>query len=79
MQKGAAADVIITDYLPRTPLTANNIDGHILFGMNGRSVVTTICNGKVLMKDRELIDIDEEKVLAEVCAEAHKLAGSINR
>lgn len=79
LQKGAAADVIITDYLPRTPLTANNIDGHILFGMNGRSVVTTICNGKVLMKDRELIDIDEEKVLAEVCAEAHKLAGSINR
>ena len=79
LQKGAAADVIVTDYLPRTPLTVNNINGHILFGMNGRSVVTTICNGKVLMKDRELINIDEEKVLAEVRAEAHKLERAINR
>ena len=38
----------------------------ILFGMTGRSVVTTVCNGKVLMKDRELLGIDEEKVLYEV-------------
>ncbi len=78
LKEGAAADVIVTDYIPLTPMDASNINGHILFGMTGRSVVTTVCNGKVLMKDRELIGIDEEKVMAEVRAEAKKLERSIN-
>ena len=78
LKEGAAADVIVTDYYPLTPMNAGNVNGHILFGMTGRSVVTTVCNGKVLMKDRELIGIDEEKVMAEVRAEAHKLERSIN-
>ncbi len=56
LKEGAAADMIVTDYVPRTPMDASNINSHILFGMTGRSVVTTVCNGKVLMKDRELID-----------------------
>ena len=46
--------------------------------MTGRSVVTTVCNGKVLMKDRELLGIDEEKVLYEVRESAAELAQSIN-
>ena len=78
LKEGAAADVIVTDYIPRTPMTKDNVNSHILFGMNGRSVVTTVCNGKILMKDRELIGIDEEKVLYEVRKEAEKLAHSIN-
>ena len=78
LKPGAAADVIVLDYIPRTPMNADNINGHILFGMTGRCVVTTVCNGKVLMKDRELIGVDEEKVLYEVRTEAAKLAHSIN-
>ena len=78
LKEGAAADVIVTDYIPRTPMTKDNVNSHILFGMTGRSVVTTVCNGKILMKDRELIGIDEEKVLYEVRKEAEKLAHSIN-
>ena len=46
--------------------------------MTGRSVVTTVCNGKVLMKNRELVGLDEEKILYEVREEAKKLAHSIN-
>jgi len=46
--------------------------------MTGRSVVTTVCNGKVLMKDRVLIGIDEEKVSADVREEASRLWKSIN-
>lgn len=78
LKEGAAADVIVTDYIPLTPMDASNINGHILFGMTGRSVVTTVCNGKVLMKDRELIGLDEEKILYEVREEAKKLERSIN-
>lgn len=78
LKEGAAADVIVTDYIPLTPMNAGNINGHILFGMTGRSVVTTVCNGKVLMKDRELVGLDEEKILYEVREEAKKLESSIN-
>ena len=74
LEKGAAADVIVTDYIPLTPMDASNINSHILFGMTGRSVVTTVCNGKVLMKDRVLVGIDEEKILADCRQEARNLA-----
>lgn len=78
LKEGAAADVIVTDYIPPTPLDASNANGHILFGMTGRCVVTTVCNGKVLMKDRVLVGIDEEKVLAEVREETARLWKRIN-
>ena len=79
LKAGAAADVIVTDYIPRTPMDENNLNSHILFGMTGRSVVTTVCNGKVLMKDRELVGLDEEKILYEVREEkSKKAAHSIN-
>ncbi|MDP4108382.1 MAG: putative aminohydrolase SsnA, partial [Bacillota bacterium] len=66
LKEGAAADVIVSDYIPLTPMDGGNCNGHVLFGMTGRNVVTTVCNGKVLMKDRILTGIDEEKVMAEV-------------
>ena len=64
IRKGAYADIIVVDYIPHTPLNQNTIGGHTIFGMSGRSVDTTIINGKVLMKDRELLYIDENSILA---------------
>ncbi len=78
LKEGAAADVIVTDYVPLTPMDASNCNGHILFGMTGRSVVTTVCNGKVLMKDRVLTGIDEEKAWADCRQSAAGLWNDIN-
>lgn len=78
LKPGAAADVIVTDYDPLTPMDASNVNGHILFGMTGRHVVTTVCNGRVLMKDRELLVADEAKAMADCRQEARKLWRSIN-
>ena len=60
--KGAPADVITIDYLPPTPLGENNFLGHLLFGLVDATVDTTICNGKVLMQDKRLVDLDERAV-----------------
>ena len=68
----------MTDYIPLTPMDASNVNSHILFGMNGRSVVTTVINGRVVMKDRSLISIDEEKVMYECRQEAERLWNTIN-
>ncbi|MBM6837952.1 putative aminohydrolase SsnA, partial [Clostridium saudiense] len=50
LKEGAYADLIVVDYNPLTVMNENNCLGHILFGMTGRSVDTTIINGKVVMK-----------------------------
>jgi putative selenium metabolism protein SsnA len=64
LKEGALADIIIVDYNSPTPITADNINSHLLFGINGRHVDTTIINGRVIMEDRKLINIDEEKIMA---------------
>lgn len=78
LKPGAAADVIVMDYKPFTPFSDANIDGHILFGMTGRQCQTTIAAGRVLMKDRELIGIDEEAENAHILEESGKLWGDLN-
>lgn len=78
LKAGAAADVIVTDYVPLTPMNGSNCNSHILFGMTGRSVVTTVGNGKVLMKDRVLTSVDEEKVMADCRQAAEELGRRIN-
>ena len=57
-------DLIIMDYLPPTSISEKNINGQLLFGASGRNVVTTIVNGKVLMKDRKLTELDRERIFA---------------
>ncbi len=76
---GACADVIVLDYTPQTPMTAANINSHALFGMSGRMVTTTIINGEVKMRHRELIGIDKEAVLAHCRERASDLWNRINK
>ena len=78
LKPGYGADVIVTDYIPITPMDETNCNGHILFGMSGRSVIHTVCAGKILMQDRELLCCDEEQVAAQVREGAAKLWQSIN-
>ncbi|MBQ9345802.1 MAG: putative aminohydrolase SsnA [Oscillibacter sp.] len=78
LKPGAAADVIVMDYHPFTPLGPDNIDGHLLFGMSGRCCRTTVINGKVLYRDREFTELDEDAVNAFCMGEAKKLWGALN-
>ncbi len=62
--EGAYADLIVVDYYPPTRLDASNINSHLLFGVSGRSVETTIINGQILMENRKLTMLDEEEITA---------------
>lgn len=75
---GAAADIAIFDYKPFTPFSEENIDGHILFGFEGKSCRTTIVNGKVLYRDREFVAFDEDTINAKILESAKKLWGTLN-
>ncbi|WP_322798171.1 putative aminohydrolase SsnA [Thermoflexus sp.] len=70
LSPGAYADIILLDYCPYTPLTAENLAWHLIFGIDGSHVTTTVCGGRVLMKDRQLLTLDEERIAAEARAYA---------
>lgn len=61
---GAMADLILVDYKPTTPLSAGNLPWHILFGYEASAVTTTISAGRVLMRERRLLTLDEEAITA---------------
>ncbi|HEY0308947.1 MAG TPA: putative aminohydrolase SsnA [Acidobacteriaceae bacterium] len=70
---GAHADLILVDYDPPTPLRPSNIGSHILFGISGRQVHTTIVAGRILMQDRKLLHLDETAITAQARQQAENL------
>lgn len=78
LEAGAAADVIVLDYHAPTPMNESNINGHILFGMNGKNVTDTVIAGEIKMRNREVLGVDEEEVFAKGREEAQILWNKIN-
>lgn len=65
LEEGGAADLILVDYHPPTPMDSGNALAHLLFGISQAGVDTTICGGRVLMEDRRLrLALDEADLLA---------------
>ncbi len=73
VKEGAAADLIFVDYTPFTDLSAGNLPWHIIFGMQHSMITMTMVAGKVLMANRQLRTIDEEKVMAEAFENSHSV------
>lgn len=59
---GAKADLILVDYDPVTNLNIDNLPWHIIFGFRDSMVTTTMVDGKILMKDRKVLSINEKQV-----------------
>lgn len=70
---GAAADLVLLDYFPPTPLSQENLPWHLLFGIDVQHINSTMVAGRWLMRNREVLDLDEERIHAR----AKELAGSL--
>jgi putative selenium metabolism protein SsnA len=65
IREGGPADVIVVDYDPPTPLNAESVLGHLVFGVSQSAVDTTIVAGRMLMENKVLkLNIDEELAVA---------------
>ncbi len=62
IEKGAAADIILVDYFPPTPISSENIADHFFFGLFDAPVNTTIVGGKILMHDKALKTLNEREI-----------------
>lgn len=70
--EGAKADLIFIDLNETSMFPNNNMISALSYSANGSEVKDVMINGKFVMKDRELLTIDREKVLFEmrrICAE----------
>jgi cytosine/adenosine deaminase-related metal-dependent hydrolase len=62
---GAAADLVLLDYLPPTPLSSENFPWHLIFALDGHHVNSTMVAGRWLMRQRQLLTIDEARIYAQ--------------
>jgi putative selenium metabolism protein SsnA len=62
IEPGKKADIIIIkpSVLP-TPLNASSVVGHLVNTVDGDDVETVLVNGKLVVKDKQLLTFDEEK------------------
>lgn len=70
---GAAADIVVTDYAPATPLHATNVGGHLIFAMGSQHVRHVLCDGRWVLRDRAVQQCDEVRARNTAVAEARRL------
>jgi 5-methylthioadenosine/S-adenosylhomocysteine deaminase len=64
IEAGAAADLIVVDFdLPHLTPTHDYVS-HLAYAVTGSDVRHTVCDGRVLMRDREVETMDEAAVMA---------------
>ena len=66
IRPGAAADLVFLDLSSVSLFPPNNLVSSLCYSANGSEVVSTMVNGRFLMRDRQLLTIDQEQVYAEV-------------
>jgi cytosine/adenosine deaminase-related metal-dependent hydrolase len=55
----AAADLVLTNYRPATPLTADNLAGHVLFAMGPEFVRDVMIDGWWVLRNGHVVTCDE--------------------
>jgi putative selenium metabolism protein SsnA len=73
LRKGSAADLIVLDYQPPTPISASNLAGHLVFGLRSSMVVSAMAAGKWIMKDRKPVNVDARSIAEKSANAAKKL------
>lgn len=80
LEPGKRADLVVLDadgvhVMPRFETTGQNVYSRLVYAAKSTDVRHTMVNGKVLMRDRRVLTVDEKAVLAE----AAKLAKKVSR
>lgn len=73
LEIGAAADVVVTDYTPFTPLSTENLPGHLLFGIAANHVRHVIVNGLWRLRERAVVGRNEASDRAAATGSATRL------
>jgi len=70
LDPGAVADLVVLDYEPPTPLTTENLAWHWMFAFSSQLVRDVMVQGRWVVRDRALVNVDEEAVRAQATEQA---------
>ena len=73
IEEGFDADIAVLDYVPETPVSSDNIIGHLLFGAKGGKSFMTVSNGNILYHDGKLTFTFESSIKNQIRTAADKL------
>jgi putative selenium metabolism protein SsnA len=65
IEPGAAADLVIVEHYPFTPLTVNNWYGHFLFGVQPSRVSHTMVAGEFVMAEGRVLTLNLQQLASE--------------
>jgi 5-methylthioadenosine/S-adenosylhomocysteine deaminase len=63
IENGKKADLILIDINKPHLVPLHNVYSTLVYSCSGSDVDTTIVNGKIIMEERELVDINEKEVM----------------
>jgi 5-methylthioadenosine/S-adenosylhomocysteine deaminase len=63
LEVGGVADIAVVDLDAPHLTPANNLVSHLVYAARGSDVRHTVCDGDVLMRDREVLTLDESAVM----------------
>ena len=73
IEPGARADFILVDYYPPTPIHADNLFGHLLFGIANAPIDLLVVNGRTVLKEKRCVSVDERAVAERATKQAKAL------
>ncbi len=71
---GKKADLIVLDLDQPHLIPLYNVPSHLVYAARGGDVLHSVINGQVVMRDRRLLSLDEEDILASMRTTAAHLA-----
>ena len=77
LEAGKRADLIVVGMTRARQTPRYDPISHLVYATRGDDVVTTIVNGRVLMRDRKVLTLDEPAVLREADAFAGKVRAAV--
>ncbi len=75
LKTGMKADLILVDLRRPHLCPQHDLIAHLVYSAQSADVDTVIINGEIVMEGRQVLTIDEEKVMAEVQRCANRLVG----
>jgi cytosine/adenosine deaminase-related metal-dependent hydrolase len=66
-------NLVLFDYNPSTPFETRNFYGHLFFGIESRHICHVISDGRLIVEERKILNVDEEEILAEARIQAKRL------
>lgn len=73
IEPGAPADLVVLDAPVPTPLTAENLAGHWMFGLASRGVRDVVVGGEIVVRERRLVKVDQDELAARATEVARRL------